>query len=49
MLSNHDTKLINNLYQNFKIISIRTNRLINSKADKRINSGKEVVIINYAK
>ncbi len=47
MLSNHNTKLINELYDNFHIIPITTNRMINSKANKRKGTGKEVVVINY--
>lgn len=47
MLTNHNTKLINELYKEFKIYSITTNRFINSISDRRINSGKEVVILNY--
>lgn len=47
MLTNHDTKLINSLYSEFKIIKMTTNRSINSKGDLRKNAGKEVMIINY--
>ena len=47
MLTNHNTKLINELYQDYKIIPIETNRNINCKSDLRKNSGNEVVIINY--
>ena len=47
MLSNHNTKLINELYKDFNIIKISTNRMINSNASKRINTGNEVVVINY--
>lgn len=47
MLTNHNTKLINELYQDYKIIPIQTNRNINCKSDLRKNNGNEVVIINY--
>lgn len=47
MLSNHNTKLINELYKDFTIIKFKTNRLINANATKRVNSGDEVVVINY--
>ena len=47
MLSNHDTRLINELYKDFNIIKISTNRMINSNANKRMNTGNEVVVINY--
>lgn len=47
MLTNHNTKLINELYKDFTIIPIKTNRNINSIGTKRKNEGDEVVIINY--
>ncbi|MGL5357933.1 MAG: DNA adenine methylase, partial [Metamycoplasmataceae bacterium] len=47
MHTNHNTDFINELYKDFKIIEITTNRLVNVKSEKRINTGKEVVIINY--
>ena len=47
MLTNHDTKLIRDLYIDFKIINIKTNRFINSDANKRKNTGNEVIIKNY--
>lgn len=47
MLSNHDTTLINKLYKDFNIVKITTNRMINSNASERINSAKEVIIMNY--
>lgn len=47
MLTNHNTKLINELYKNYKIIPIRTNRNINSNGNKRKQTGDEVIIINY--
>ena len=47
MLSNHNTKLINELYKNFHIRYIDTNRMINSKANSRIRTGKEVIVTNY--
>ena len=49
MHTNHNTKLIQNLYKDFIMIPIKTNRNINSKGDKRKNSGDEVVIMNYEK
>ncbi len=49
MLSNHNTKLINELYKEYRILNIKTNRMINSKADKRISTGDEVVVMNYEK
>lgn len=47
MATNHDTKLINELYKDFSIIQIKTNRFINSNASKRKLSGDEVIILNY--
>ncbi len=47
MLSNHNTKLINELYKDFKIVKIQTNRMVNSKADRRVSTGDEVVVMNY--
>ncbi len=49
MLSNHNTQLIRELYKDYQIINIKTNRMINAKASKRVLSGDEVVVINYAK
>lgn len=46
MLSNHNTKFINNLYDGFKINVIEAKRMINSKADGRGNV-EEVIITNY--
>ena len=50
----YNEKLINahyiqTLYKDFQIIPIVTNRNINSKGNKRKNSGKEVIVINYEK
>lgn len=47
MLTNHNTKFINELYADFKIIPISTNRNINSDGSKRKKCGKEVVVVNY--
>lgn len=47
MVTNHNTQLINHLYQDFKIKPIATNRNINSVGSKRKATGKEVVITNY--
>ncbi len=46
MLSNSDTPLIRELYQDFQIIEVQANRAINSKANGR---GKitELLVINY--
>lgn len=49
MMTNHNTSLIQALYKDFQIIPIVTNRNINSKGNKRKNSGKEVIVINYEK
>ncbi len=47
MLTNHNTELINKLYDNksYKIDIINVKRMINSDASKRI--GEEVIIYNY--
>lgn len=47
MLTNHDTKLIRELYQDFLIEEIEVRRAINSDPEKR--KGKEVIIRNYGK
>ena len=47
MLTNHNTKLINDLYKDFHIVPIITNRNVNSKGDGRKNQGDEVIIMNY--
>lgn len=53
LLTNHDTKLIRELYytidNHIKIVEITTNRFINSDPTKRIGTGKEVMIFNYEK
>lgn len=46
MLSNHNTKFINELYQGFNINVIKAKRMINSKASGRGNV-EEVIITNY--
>jgi len=46
MLSNHNTKLINELYNGFNIYVINARRSINSKGDSR-GPVEEVIITNY--
>ena len=46
MLSNHNTKLINELYEDFNIHVITAKRNINSKGTKR-GAVEEVIITNY--
>lgn len=46
MLSNHNTKLINELYKGFKISVVEATRMINSKSSGR-GSVEEVIITNY--
>ena len=46
MLSNHNTKLVNELYKNYNIQVIEAKRNINSNGKKRGNV-KEVIITNY--
>ena len=46
MLSNHNTKLINELYKGFHITVVPAKRMINSKADGR-GEVEEVIITNY--
>jgi len=45
MLTNHNTELINSLYNNYNIEEVNVRRNINSDASKR--SGKELIITNY--
>jgi len=45
MLTNHNTKLINDLYKDFNIDVVNVKRLINRDANKR--TGEEVIITNY--
>ena len=45
MLTNHDTKLVNDLYHDFKIDVVKVKRLINSDAKNR--TGIETIIYNY--
>ncbi|TQC54556.1 DNA adenine methylase, partial [Mycoplasmopsis cynos] len=45
MLTNHNTKLIRDLYSEYKIEVVDVKRNINSKASNR--TGKEVIITNY--
>jgi len=46
MLSNHNTKLIRELYKDYKITIIKAKRMINSNASKR-GEIEEVIITNY--
>ena len=46
MLSNHNTKFINELYKGFNVYVIEAKRMINSKADGR-GYVEEVIITNY--
>ena len=46
MLSNHNTKFINELYKEFHITVVPAKRMINSKADGR-GEVEEVIITNY--
>mgnify|MGYP003294453763 CR=1 FL=1 len=46
MLSNHNTKFINELYKGFHISVVPAKRMINSKADGR-GEVEEVIITNY--
>lgn len=45
MLTNHNTKLINELYSDYNIEVISVKRFINANASKR--TGEEVIITNY--
>ncbi len=47
MLSNADHPLIRELYRDFKLIEITTNRAISCKRSKRKGSGRELLIMNY--
>ena len=46
MLSNHNTKLVNELYKDFNIYIIEAKRNINSNGKKR-GKVEEVIITNY--
>lgn len=46
MLSNHNTKLINELYKDFNIHVIKAHRNINANGEKR-GKAEEVIITNY--
>ncbi len=46
ILTNHNTSLINKLYDKFTIITVNANRMINSNSASRINSTKESIITN---
>jgi len=45
ILTNHNTKLINELYKEFRIETISVKRMINSDSKNRI--GEEVIITNF--
>lgn len=45
MLTNHNTELINELYNDFNIKVVNVKRMINSDASNRV--GQEVIITNY--
>ncbi len=47
MLTNHNTKLIKDLYKDFSIYELPVNRAINSKGTNRANAATEVIIVNY--
>ena len=46
MLSNHNTKFINELYEGFNIHVIQAKRMINANASGR-GAVEEVIITNY--
>lgn len=48
ILCNHDTKLINNLYNKYNKVEKISNRFINSDATKRKNARIEVFYYNYS-
>ncbi|HHW6865648.1 TPA: DpnII family type II restriction endonuclease [Staphylococcus aureus] len=47
IVTNHNTKLIQSLYNQFDFYEIPVNRFINSDAQKRSNATNEVLILNY--
>ncbi|MGL6125060.1 MAG: DNA adenine methylase [Metamycoplasmataceae bacterium] len=47
MVTNHSTKLIKELFKDYKQFKIKTNRSINSNGALRKKTGNEIVIINY--
>lgn len=47
IVTNHNTKLIQSLYNQFDFYEIPVNRFINSDAQKRSNTTNEVLILNY--
>ncbi len=47
MLSNADHPLIRELYKDYKIVELTTNRAINCVGGKRKGAGKELLIMNY--
>lgn len=47
ILTNHNTKLINEIYKKFNIYKIPVNRFINSDSNNRQNSTFETIITNY--
>ena len=48
MLSNHNTKFINELYKDYNIAVVQAKRMINSNAKGR-GVVEEVIITNYEK
>lgn len=48
MLSNHNTKFINDLYKGYNITVVQAKRMINSNAKGR-GTVEEVLITNYEK
>ena len=48
MLSNHNTKFINDLYKDYNITVVQAKRMINSNAKGR-GAVEEVLITNYEK
>ncbi|WP_456456495.1 DNA adenine methylase [Thermovibrio sp.] len=47
MLSNADHPLIRELYKEYRIVELTTNRAINCVGNKRKGTGKELLIMNY--
>lgn len=47
IVTNHNTKLIQSLYNQFDFYETPVNRFINSDAQKRSNATNEVLILNY--
>lgn len=47
LLTNNDDSFIRDLYKNFFIFSIKTNRFINCNGKNRVNAADELFILNY--